>query len=615
MSIDLTYPAIVDLIGGQGMTVQEQSRQLLVWFLLNCYRLDDTEAIDSVCDKPDDKGIDGIYVNDDLGEIHVLSSVLRVKAPARTLGDGDLKDLQGTLAQLQTGDGVRQLIDTTQNQELKALLINKDIAEKIDSKYSVRGVLVSNGERDQNTIEYLQLVPNIELFDKGRLVSEYVPIDQVTSIAGPITFDIRGVDRIMHAIEGDFVMAIVALPARELLRMEGIVNEELFAPNVRQWLGNNTNVNRALGASIDKAEEHKLFPAFHNGMTVLCETFKIDLNEITISGYGVVNGCQSLRGFYEKQDALTSDLKILVKFINEAPGTALAAKITDHTNNQNGISPRDLKANHPIQKRLQTEINNGYNDQVYFRIKRGEHSEWPKDKIIENLLAGRILLAFDEKHPEASHQSYKVFEDLYSEIFGKPRVTGDRIVVLHNIYQDVLTKTALLDDTLIANYSLTSFVVLDLVRAILEMDAKGREFIANPSEFINVPSGWNRIRIAIGEVTTAIFRLFNAEMNRQKGGENFFDYKRNFKSPKFIRDMRETIKSHYQITVDSQINLFQSCGIIPRMRNMKQKPLEMKDDGKDLERFKSMLKMVVNVPKEEVKKYEEQQKKKAKKKS
>ncbi len=45
------------------------------------------------------------------------------------------------------------------------------------------------------------------------------------------------------------------------------------------------------------------------------------------------------------------------------------------------------------------------------------------------------------------------------------------------------------------------------------------------------------------------------------------------------------------------------------------KKLEMKDDGKDLERFQVMLKTVVNVPKEKVKKYEESQKKKAKKKS
>jgi hypothetical protein len=41
--------------------------------------------------------------------------------------------------------------------------------------------------------------------------------------------------------------------------------------------------------------------------------------------------------------------------------------------------------------------------------------------------------------------------------------------------------------------------------------------------------------------------------------------------------------------------------------------IEMKNDGKDTDRFRSMLETVVNVPKEDVKKYEEKQKKKAKK--
>lgn len=45
---------------------------------------------------------------------------------------------------------------------------------------------------------------------------------------------------------------------------------------------------------------------------------------------------------------------------------------------------------------------------------------------------------------------------------------------------------------------------------------------------------------------------------------------------------------------------------------MKKEP-EMKNDGHDLERFQKMLKTVVSVPKEAIKKHEAKQKKKAKK--
>lgn len=42
------------------------------------------------------------------------------------------------------------------------------------------------------------------------------------------------------------------------------------------------------------------------------------------------------------------------------------------------------------------------------------------------------------------------------------------------------------------------------------------------------------------------------------------------------------------------------------------KKLEMKNDGKDAERFQVLLKMVANVPKEEIRKEEEKQKKRKK---
>lgn len=43
------------------------------------------------------------------------------------------------------------------------------------------------------------------------------------------------------------------------------------------------------------------------------------------------------------------------------------------------------------------------------------------------------------------------------------------------------------------------------------------------------------------------------------------------------------------------------------------KQIEMKNDGKDLERFQTLLKKVVNVPKDEIRKREEQRKKTKKK--
>jgi hypothetical protein len=44
---------------------QTDSRALLYWFLFNVYRLDEIESRDSVCDQRNDKGIDGVWVDED----------------------------------------------------------------------------------------------------------------------------------------------------------------------------------------------------------------------------------------------------------------------------------------------------------------------------------------------------------------------------------------------------------------------------------------------------------------------------------------------------------------------------------------------------------------------
>ena len=45
-------------------TGRADSSAFLIWFLGNFFRLETQDAIDNVCDQTNDKGIDGIYVDD-----------------------------------------------------------------------------------------------------------------------------------------------------------------------------------------------------------------------------------------------------------------------------------------------------------------------------------------------------------------------------------------------------------------------------------------------------------------------------------------------------------------------------------------------------------------------
>ena len=535
------------------MNERTESRQFLAWFLENYYRLEETEAADCICDGSHDKGVDGLYVNDHLGQLDVFQA--RISKTQKTLGDVALKEFVGTLTQFADGDSIRNVAETTKNKELAGLIKNARIAEKVGvHKYQVRGVFITNSIRDQNAIEFLNSKNTIKLFDAKELERSYVPISKTGPINEPITFDISDVPHIDYPIDSEVQMVIAPIAASELLRMEGIANGELFVWNVRQWLGKKTKVNRDIAKSITEIAEHKYFPAFHNGLTILCKNLDLNKDRITIDGYAVVNGCQSLSGLYENMGHISDDLRLLTKLISVAPDTTLANKITDHTNNQNGTTHRDLKSNSSIQTRFQSEIHTKYPGDVYYRIKRGEHPEWPSNQVIENELAAKYLLAFDLKDPSSCHQSYKLFDEKYADIFGRREVTANRIVAIHDIYKTVISNIDIMksQNQLFARYNLTKFLILYLIREALETDKVGREFCLNPSPFLEEEQGRDRLRKCMESLVKSVIRPLDNEVSRLNKPPDVFDYKRQLKSPKAVDGIRATVISHYQVILDNE---------------------------------------------------------------
>jgi AIPR protein len=515
-ALDLSYPAVKTLLAGHAMKQRTESRQFLAWFLESYYRLEETEVDDCICDGTDDKGIDGIYVNEQLGQIDVFQSRLFTQKSAP--GDTSLREFYGSINQMRSPESVTLVGSTTKNPELSQLIVKKEIAKKVGEGYKIQGVFLTNAARNNDAVGYLKTASDLHLWDGPELQAAYIAIDKTEPIATPITFKLSK-QFIEYAIEPGLEMVVAPLPASELVKMEGISNGELFSWNVRQYLTKKTSVNRDIEKSIQAKEQHKYFPAFHNGLTVLCKTLSLANKDLTISGYAVVNGCQSLTGLYENRKDLTPELRILTKFIHIQPDSKLARDITDHTNNQNGTTHRDLQSNNPIQTRLQSDFKRDYPNVFNYRIKRGEHPEWDKPgasaTTIENELAARILLAYDVKEPWSCHQTYRLFDDLHSRIFGRPEVSGDRIVSIYEMYESSREKLGAMKNELFAHYGLTKFFLLYLVRLALETDDTGNALIQRPSDFLSQPKGRERIRFCIGKIAQMIVRLLDAEVSRR----------------------------------------------------------------------------------------------------
>lgn len=542
--VELTYPAVLDTIKSCIVPGRTESHAFLVWFLEHYFRLDDTEAQDTVCDGPDDKGVDGLYIDDNLETIHVFQSKL-LQNPNKTLGDTQIKEFVGTLSQFRNPTNINEIANTTANKELANLLTSRNVAKLVSDGFAVQGVFVTNSERDANAIAYLNGRNDLRLFDKGELESHYIPVGPTEPVGTPVTFDVFGYDCAQHQI-ADVKVIFAPLKGNELIRLDGIASSELFAWNVRGSLGR-TKVNKDIGRSIDNLSEHKNFLLYHNGLTILCQQLDRSGDKITISRYSVVNGCQSLTSLYDHRTNITDDLRVLTRLIELPPEHELAEKITHHSNNQNPINARDLQSNSTIQRRLQNEFLDKYSGQVFYRIKRGEPDQAPE--VIDNDEAGRLLLAFDLKEPWTCHQTYKILDELHAEIFARPEVDAHRIVAVKDLHDTIEGCLADVANGMLGSYRLTRYFLLYLVRQALELDKDGKAFCASPSKFVLEGRGRERLRMCAQRIVKDIIIDLNAEIREREEANKPFDYKREFKSANPVRELARSIVPQYEKAV------------------------------------------------------------------
>jgi AIPR protein len=251
-----------------------RSIALLLWFLETVYRLDQVEAEDAVCDSPGDAGFDAIASSDLRREIVVFQAKRREKLPA-TLGDVDLKSFVGALAQLRSSTGVKTLSVTTSNTDLKQLLLDLDVAGKVDAGYKVRAIFVTNVAANRDATAYMSHAEAtghyVDLWDLERLrpVLDQLRRDWFVPDSVRLEVDPNRLFRV-GASKTEPELVYAAIRARQLVRLPGIDDSRVFAQNVRLGLGS-TRVNDDILESVKNKKEHRDFLTFHNGLTIVAK--------------------------------------------------------------------------------------------------------------------------------------------------------------------------------------------------------------------------------------------------------------------------------------------------------------------------------------------------------
>lgn len=531
---DLIYANLLprlELLKNAGLS---ESNAFLGWFLENIYRLDEVAARDAICDSPNDKGVDGIYVDDTNEEIHVIQTKLRHND--KPGGENDLKNLSGTLQQFRTAESIQAVIDGGANEELKSRLRDLRAVDKTKAGYVLKGVYVTNIRVDANALEYATHHADILIYDQTRIVKEYVDLDEPEGVSGTFTFSTDG--EVIKYIAGDSaVMFLFTASGIELANLDGISDQTLFAQNVRLDLGA-TPVNKSIRESLTDAKSHIKFPLFHNGITLLAEKASLADQGLTVENYVVVNGAQSLSSIYKSRKSLSSDLRILLRVVEIGSDRELAKRITTVSNNQNAIKPRDQRSNHAVQLRLKTEIAQQYSGEYYYVIKRGEQAQ--SGYKIENEEAGRLLLAFDVQEPWSTHQIYKIFDDDYAKIFARQQVNASRVVFLAKVSEIIAGNLHLFEDKRVASYKLTRYFLLYTMRRIIDESDVGRKMVEEPSKFLG--SAWDQTAKALNDIIVGLITDLDDEIGEFEGS---FDYKSAFKSPVRVPELAATLVRSY----------------------------------------------------------------------
>jgi hypothetical protein len=280
---------------------------------------------------------------------------------------------------------------------------------------------------------------------------------------------------------------------------------------------------------------------FHNGITIIAKDVKATKDKVTISGYYVVNGCQSLSELFNNSPSLTDNLRVLVKLIKMEASSPLSEMVTSFSNNQNGVKARDFKSNNPIQIRLQNEFKKSFRNEFYYEIKRGDDNAGLQT--ITNEQAGLYLMAFDLKRPWATHRKYQVFEDDHSEIFGRPSVTAERIVFLHLLSERIDAMIPRLQNSLFAKYALTRFLLMYIARLILDADAVGANAVANPNIYVSDKRNRRAFLRCADQILNDIVIDLNAELD-QLGAD--FDYRGKLRDEVWVKDLAARLVGDYR---------------------------------------------------------------------
>ena len=398
-------------------------------YFYNDGKFDKTDFKNSFVDGSNDGGIDLIAVEENDLEKNLI--LIQSKNINDANSKDEIKDIFTKMAQT-VSDFKNEKIGNY-NERLRRIYREKFDDASDDANFNIKLVLFLGFDKTEDyrnmIYDHLAKVEALNDFEYQLFFRDEL-IQQIASYEEERRFVPNGKIKIFknHGMikNGDngLLVDISAISLRDLY--DRYKNDGLFEQNFRYYIKNekiDSQINESLKSKRDR------FWFLNNGIIIGCKDFDPDGDNIKLTDFSIVNGCQTttMIGAY-KGTHEDLDFPIPCKIIKpDKKGddyfNIFISEIAEASNSQKPISDRDLKSNQIEQRKLQNILKEG-EPKIYLEIKRGEGilkyknvENWQK---IKNDHLGQVILACILQQPGTARSAKKkIFADksFYNKVY------------------------------------------------------------------------------------------------------------------------------------------------------------------------------------------------------
>lgn len=414
--------------------------------LSSLLKLNEDEIEEALTDGPDDGEIDAVYINKRSISLITFKYTDDFDLTKKNFPGTDIDQFCYTVDRIISGDLDKKTVNTAlweKYQEIRRLAKDGQLNFKILVVSNKMHPVSTSKRKIDALVKKFHLGEQPVYYNQEEIVSSILA-SKVKKIDGKVTF----VDRQhFEKSNGDIKTIIGVIPGVDLINLikdkidPKRIDEDIFNENIRVYKAEHS-VNEAIMDSA-RADTNYQFFYLNNGITLLCEQEDYMPNTksptVNLRTIQIINGGQTSHSLFLvhlSEPEKIENLELLVRICIPKSNGLIGEKISESTNNQIPVANRDLHANDEIQRKLEEEFKElGY----FYERKPNQHSDKPKNSILNNELLGQLYMAYYLDLPsEAKNNKSRVFSDLYESIFDHDEINATKLLGIYKMYLPLL---------------------------------------------------------------------------------------------------------------------------------------------------------------------------------